>query len=318
MKLSKPFALTGALAALALVAGCAPADASAEGDAITVGTLRGQPHLFSPYFYDEVAEDGLSFEIVLFDSSSDIKNAIVSGSIDFGVTGSASVVSGVAEEQDVRIVASAADGGTRIVASPDIGSVEDLVGTKVGFPLGSTQEILLKRTLEAQGVDPLSDVELVNLPFADMASAYESGQVDAFISAEIGPSIAIGGGAHELLSAYDTEIGRTNIVLATSNSLIASDPDLVQDVVDTHVAAVEHMSDDVDAWAEGLVDEFGLDETVTRTAIENTWPRWQLDDDYLATLEAMSAEMLAFDQVAAEVDPSLLVDTSFVEASAAS
>ena len=318
MKPSKPFTITGALAALALVAGCAPADASAEGDAIKVGTLRAQPHLFSPYFYEEVAEDDRSFEIVLFDSSSDIKNAIVSGSIDFGVTGSASVISGVAEEQDVRIVASAADGGTRIVASPDIESVSELTETKVGFPMGSTQEILLKRTLEAQGLDPLSDVELVNLPFADMASAYESGQIDAFISAEVGPSIAMAGGAHELLSAYDTEIGRTNIVLATSNSLIASDPDLVQDVVDTHVAAVERMSKDATAWADGLVDEFGLDETVTRTALENIWPRWQLDSDYLETLEAMSAEMLAFDQVAAEVDQSLLVDTSFVEQSAAS
>ncbi|MDN3312011.1 ABC transporter substrate-binding protein [Microbacterium oryzae] len=318
MNVTKPLALTGALAAVALVAGCAPAEASAEGGTITVGTLRSQPHLFSPYFYEGVAEDGLEFEIVLFDTSSDIKNAIVSGSIDFGVTGAASVVSGVAEEQDVRIVASAADGGTRIVASPDIETAEDLTGKKVGFPMGATQEILLKRTLEAEGIDPAADVELVNLPFADMAGAYESGQIDAFISAETGPSIAIVGGAHELLSAYDTPIGKTNIVLATSNSLIESDPELVQDVVDTHVAAIEEMSADTQAWADGLVEEFALDPEVTQTAIDNTWARWELDDAYVATLEAMGAEMLAFDQIASEIDPSLLVDTTFVDAASAS
>ena len=318
MNVTKPLALTGALAAVALIAGCAPAEASAEGDTITIGTLRSQPHLFSPYFYEDVAAGGLEFEIVLFDTSSDIKNAIVSGSIDFGVTGAASVISGVAEEQDVRVVASAADGGTRIVASPDIETADDLKGKKVGFPMGATQEILLKRTLEAEGIDPAADVELVNLPFADMAGAYESGQIDAFISAETGPSIAIVGGAHELLSTYDTPIGKTNIVLATSNSLIESDPELVQDVVDTHVAAVEAMAADTGAWADGLVKEFALDPEVTQTAIDNTWARWELDDAYVATLEAMGAEMFAFDQIASEIDPSLLVDTTFVDAASAS
>lgn len=309
-----------AVSALALT-GCASSSSPANADSadsstqtVTIGTLRAQPHLFSPFFYEDFAEDGVDFEIVLFDTSSDIKNAIVSGSVDFGVTGAASVISGVAEKQDVRIVAGAADGGTRIVASKDITDPEDLVGAKVGFPMGATQEILLKRTLEAQGIAPDKDLELINLPFADMATAFSSGQIDAFISAEVGPSIAIEGGAHELMSAYETPIGQTNIVLATSNTLIADDPELVQTIVNTHIAAVEHMSEDTDAWSSGLVDEFALDPAIVDRAIENIWPRWELSDDYLTTLSAMSEEMLAFDQVSAEVDQDLLTDVSFVEA----
>lgn len=304
-----------ALLATATLTGCTTASSAESDDAgttVTIGTLRAQPHLFSPFFYEEFAPEGVDFEIVLFDTSSDIKNAIVSGSVDFGVTGAASVIAGVAEKQDVRIVAAAADGGTRIVATEDITSPEDLVGTSIGFPMGATQEILLKRTLESQGIDPASDVELVNLPFADLAGAFSSGQIDAFISAEVGPSIAIEGGGHELMSAYDTSIGRTNIVLATSNSMIADDPDLVQEVVDTHIAAVDHMAADTDAWAEGLVDEFALDPDVTATAIENIWPTWDLTDDYLSTLQAMGDEMLEFDQVSSAVDAELLTDDSFV------
>lgn len=307
-----------AVAALAL-SGCAsePSSADSEGSdgaqSVTIGTLRAQPHLFSPYYYEELTKEGIAFEIVLFDTSSDIKNAIVSGSVDFGVTGAASVVAGVAEEQDVRIIAGAADGGTRVVATEDITSPEDLIDAKVGFPMGATQEILLKRTLEAEGIDPEQEVELVNLPFADMATAFSSGQIDAFISAEVGPSIAIEGGGHELMSAYDTSIGQTNIVFATSNTLIAADPELVQSVVDTHIAAVDQMAENTDAWSDGLVEEFALDPAIVDLAIENIWPRWDLDDDYLATLSAMSEEMLAFDQVSAEVDQDLLTDTSFVE-----
>lgn len=312
-------ALVGVAAAAlaATAAGCAVDSAGAEANAgadgaITVGTLRAQPHLFTPYRYAEFAPEGTEVEVVLFDTSTDIKNAVVSGSIDFGVTGASSVISGVAEGQDVTIVASSADGGTRIVASPEIETPDDLVGASVGYPMGATQEILLKRTLEAEGIDPLSDVELVNLPFADMAAAYASGQIDAFISAETGPSIAITEGAHELMSAYETPIGRTNIVLATRASLAESDPDLVQSVVDMHVAASDDLAGDPSGWATGLVDEFSLDQDVVDAAIENIWPRWELDDAYVATLDAMSAEMAEFDQIADEADIDALVDASFV------
>ncbi|MGO1768493.1 MAG: ABC transporter substrate-binding protein [Microbacterium sp.] len=311
-------AAVAAATLIAGAAGCAVDGASAggtssSGDAITVGTLRAQPHLFTPYRYADFAPDGVDVEVVLFDTSTDIKNAVVSGSVDFGVTGASSVISGVAEGQDVTIVASSADGGTRIVASPEIESPEDLVGTKVGYPMGATQEILLKRTLEAEGIDPLSDVELVNLPFADMATAYSSGQIDAFISAETGPSIAITEGAHELMSAYDTPIGRTNIVLATRASLAADDPETVQSVVDMHVKASEHLAEDTEDWASGLVDEFSLDQDVVDAAIGNIWPRWEIDEEFIATLEAMNDEMAAFDQIASEADVDELVDASFVD-----
>lgn len=312
--------LTLGAAATALTAcsvDSAPADSGSEAGTVTVGTLRAQPHLYTPSFYEDFSDD-IDFEIVLFDTSTDIKNAIVSGSIDFGVTGAASVVSGVAQGEGVTIVASSADGGTRIVAAEHVGSVEDLAGATIGYPMGATQEILLKRTLEANGIDPAEDVELVNLPFSDMAGALSSGQVDAFISAEVGPSIAIEAGAHELLSAYDTPILRTNIVLATSTSLIGSDPELVQAVVDTHIAATDHMAANTDEWADGLVADYSLDASVVATAIENIWPRWQLDDEWLAGLDAMNTEMLEFGQISQAADPEALVTTTFVDAAAGS
>ncbi|MCB7135315.1 ABC transporter substrate-binding protein [Cellulosimicrobium marinum] len=316
MPLKKHALALGAAGALVLsLSACSTGSAeSAEDGTVTVGTLRAQPHLFTPFLYESFAPEGLEFEVVLFDSSTDIKNAVVSGSVDFGVTGASSVLSGISQGQDVTVVASSADGGTRIVASEGVETPEDLVGKKVGYPMGATQEILLKQTLDAAGIDPATDVELVNLPFAEMANAYGSGQIDAFISAEIGPSVAIEAGAHELMSPYETGIGRTNIVLATTGALVEENPDLVQQVVDTHAAATEHLLADPDAWASGLVEEFGLDEAVVRTAIENIWPRWEIDAAYQATLEAMNDEMVAFDQLGAPADPAALTDTTFTDA----
>jgi len=130
----------------------------------------------------------------------------------------------------------------------------------------------------------------------------------------VGPSVAIQNGAHDLVSPYDTSIGKTNIVLATKASTASDDPDLVQKVVDVHAAATEYELAHADEWVRGLVDDFGLDQAVVETAIANIWPRWDIDDAYVATLQGMSDEMTAFGQIPAKADLTKLVTTKFVDA----
>lgn len=312
----KPLSLAVLATAAAALSACGSVEASpSESGVVKVGTLRAQPHLYTPYLYSDFAPEGLEYEIVLFDTSTDIKNAVVSGSVDFGVTGVPSALAGQSAGQDVRIIASSADGGTRIAGDTDIESVEDLKGKKIGYPMGASQEILLKLTLENNGIDPEIDVELVNLPFADMANAWESGQIDAMSSAEIGPSIAVQAGAHDIVSPYDTPVGRVNIGLITTGELIESDADLVQDVVDTHIQATEHLNEDTQAWVDGMVAEFDVDASVLETATENIWPRYSLDEEYQSQVHALAAEMVAFDQLESEPAEELVFDTTFVEAS---
>lgn len=281
---------------------------------VKVGTLKGQPHLYQPYFYDEFLPEDVEVEIVLFDTSPDIKNAVVSGAIDIGVAGVPAALSGIAAGQEIAVIASAADGGSGLVGDPDITSVQDLVGRTVGYPQGASQEILLRLTLAEHGVD-IDDLELVNLPFSDMANALASGQIDAFSSAELGPSIAIQAGAHSIASPYETAVGKVNIGLFATRALISSDPELVQTVVDAHIQAVEHMTAETEEWAAGVVETFGLDRAVVDTAIANIWPRWSLDEEYQAQVEALASEMNALGYLPSAPAAADVFDTTFVEAS---
>ncbi|WP_250448337.1 ABC transporter substrate-binding protein [Actinotalea sp. C106] len=310
-------AAAAALALTATVAGCSTASAG-DGDGgetttVTVGTLKGQPHLFHPFFYEELAAEGVEFEVIQFDTSPDIKNAVVSGSVDFGVTGVPAALSGVAVGEDVKVVASAADGGTGIVGLPEIDGVEDLAGRTVGYPQGASQEILLRLTLEAHGVE-IDDLELVNLPFSDMANALASGQIDAFSSAELGPSIAKQDGAVDVVDPYETPVGRVNIGLVTTQRMIDEDPETVQAVVDTHVAATEHMVDNPEEWADAVVEQFGLDAAVVETALGNIWPRWELDAEYRDQVTALTEEMHALGYLDAAPSAEDVFDTTFVDA----
>lgn len=293
-----------------------PAGGGDRADVVKVGTLRGQPHLFHPFFYERFAPEGTAVDVVVFDSSPDIKNALVSRAIDFGVAGVPAFLAGSAAGQDVRLVASAADGGTGIVAAPGIESVDDLRGQKVGFPLGSSQEILLRLTLARLGLDPGRDVQLVNLPFSDMAKALATGQISAFASAELGPATAIEAGAHSLVSPYDTPVGRVNIGLATTQRTIDAKPELVQKIVDTHVRTAEFMDADRDAWHGGVVEEFGLNPAVAATAIANIWPRSDLSADYRSQVAALTRQMVVLGQIPVEPDLGEFVDDSFLKESA--
>lgn len=300
------------LTAATALAGCATESSGEEAaETIKIGTLKGQPHLMHPYFYADVDSE-YEYEIVLFDTSPDIKNAVVSGAVDAGIAGIPSAIAGVAAGQDVVLVAAAADGGSGIVGREGLTSLEDLAGLKVGYSKGSSQEILLRLSLSAAGLDPEADVELVNLPFADMAAALEAERIDAFSSAEIGPATALQNGAVTVASPYDTPIGAVNIGLYVSGKTIDEQPELVTDLVATHAAATDHMAANPDAWVTRLVDTFGVDRVIAEQAITNIWLTWQLDEEYLGQVGALIEQMHAHAQI--DVAPAVtdLVNTDFV------
>ncbi|GGL32601.1 ABC transporter substrate-binding protein [Nocardia jinanensis] len=303
------------LLAIAGLTGCIATPDSVGGDsgAIRIGTLRGQPHLYAPYFMQRFAPEHTTYEIVLFENSPDIKNALASGAIDMGVLGAPAMLSGIAAEQDVQIIASAADGGSGFVGSPQIRTPEELRGKRIGFPAGSSQEIALKLTLRAHGLDPDTDVQLVNLAYSDMASAYTAGRVDAFLSAEMGVSIARQAGAHQIVSPYETPIGATNIILGGNGRFLGEHPDRARDTVQTFARAIDFMKSDRAAWAAGLVETFGLDRAVTDIAIDNVRLRWELDDEYRQRVAELARQMVDFDQLPAAPDMSKVFRTEFLE-----
>lgn len=294
-------------------------DLAGEDRSVAVGVLR-QPHLSHPLFYGDHLPANVDLEVIPFASSTEIKNAVVSGDLDFGVTGITSALQGAAAGEPVVVVAGAADGGSSIVAGADSGieGVEDLEGKRIGYVPASAQDILLRLTLQDAGLDPASDVELVNVGFADMPGALAGGDIDAFSGAEVGPSQAIVAGDATLVThPYDTAMGRINISLVTSQSVIDDDPELVQAMVDVHARATEAMAGDNEAWAAEVESAYGFSPDALDMAIDNIFLEWQVDDGYIAEVEVLGQQQLALGQIEAEPDYAAFVDPSFVQALAA-
>ncbi|MGY2079870.1 ABC transporter substrate-binding protein [Modestobacter sp. SYSU DS0657] len=291
----------------------AAAGGSGETQTVTIGTLRGQPHFYAPFLYEEHAVDGVEFEVVTLDSTPALSDALVAGTVDFAITGMTSTISSIAEDRDLTIVASAADGGWGFLGGEGIETIDDLVGKTVGYVQGSAPEVALRLMLAENDIDP-ADLELVSVPAAEMASAFTSGSVDAFFGVEIGVSLAEAAGGTEIADPYSTEIGRVNIGLATTGELVADDPELVQAVVDTHAATTAYMSDNVDEWLPEMVSEFGGDQEVLESALENFWLRSDLSEEYQDQVEALAGQMADLELIDDAPPIADIVDPQFAPA----
>ncbi len=304
-----------AVASVLILSACSSGDTTpassdaAETVTVKIGTLRGQPHFYQPFLYDDHAVDGVKFEVVTLDTTPALSDALVSGSIDFAISGVTPTISSIAQGRDLKIIASAADGGSGFIRNGE-SSLDELVGKKIGIVQGSAQEVALRLLIDEAGLTP-EDFELSVIPVPEMASAFIAGDIDAFMGVEIGVSIAKNAGGTEVVDPYSTPIGKVNIGLVTTGKLIEENPELVQKVVDTHAATTAYMADNIEEWLPGMVEEFGGDEDVFTSALANFWLRSDLSDEYVGQLSALAEAMASIGLIPTTPTGDDIVDTSF-------
>ena len=91
--------------------------AHAEDKVLKVGTLK-LIHGISAYFYEKFAPPGYTVEVIPFESPTDGKNAVLTGTVDTCIHGIAAFILGAAAGEPVVIVANANNGGMVIRERP--------------------------------------------------------------------------------------------------------------------------------------------------------------------------------------------------------
>src|ERR1700761_5770194 len=149
--------------------------ANAEDEVLRVGTLK-LIHGITPYFYEKFAPPGYKIEVIPFESPTDGKNAVLTGTVDTCIHGIASFLLGAAAGEPIVLVAGATNRGMAIVADAksDIKTIKDLKGKRVAITPGSTQEVVILERLKAEGMT-VADIQPIRLSFSDMAGALARG-----------------------------------------------------------------------------------------------------------------------------------------------
>lgn len=196
--------------------------------------------------------EGLDVELKGLGDGPVIQQAVAGGEIDVAYVGAPPVYQWAARGLDARILAKVNYGQAALVAKAD-GPVWDLAGLKgrkvAGVAKGSGMDVLLRGFVlgEKAGLDPDADVQLSQLPVANMNGALDRGIVDAAFMWEpfVSQSVLRGAGrvvldVNEVLPGYPWYV-----VAAPMPTLEARPDDLVR-LLRAHAKAIAFLNEHPD------------------------------------------------------------------------
>jgi NitT/TauT family transport system substrate-binding protein len=302
------FALLGALSLLV-----AAPNANADDKVLRVGTLK-LIHGITPYFYEKFAPPGYKVEVVPFESPTDGKNAVLTGTVDTCIHGIASFLLGAAAGEPVVIVAAATNRGMGIIADAksDIKTIKDLKGKRVAIAPGSTQEVVILERLKTEGMT-VRDIQPIRLSFSDMPAALARGDIDAYVGAEPGPGISLANGTGRLVEyPYSTSIGSLNMILSTSEKMIKENPERLKLIVEMHKKATDYAMAHPEEMVEVAIQKLGQQRKSIELAVPNVELTWKIDNDFIERAKAYSELMVEKKQVRQAPDMAHAITEQFM------
>jgi len=251
-----------------------------------------------------------------FTNPADQKTALLAGSLDMTGTTLAHAIQSAVMGQPVVVVAALCNKASALVVRKDgpVQTVADLKGRKIGYVPGTMHEILLRETLQRNGLSPENDVTLVRVDFFDMGTALAKGAIDAFLSGEPFPTLAVDQGFGKILSYpyYGESVGTINAGMLVTREMIEKHPDIVQKLVNAHAQATENLNRNQQQWLERAAT-FGTPLRILEQAAPNMQLAWFMDDDFVQKAKALGERMQALGVIDHQPDYNMLFDLQFVK-----
>jgi NitT/TauT family transport system substrate-binding protein len=281
---------------------------------IKVGTWK-TAQTIQPFFYEMFIPQNERVTVYAFTNPADQKVALLAGSLHMCGTTLAHAIHSASLGQPVVVVAALCNKSSALVVRKGgpVKEVKDLKGKNIGYVPGTMHEILLRETLTRHGLSPDKDVRLIRVDFFDMGMALARGGIDAFLSGEPFPSLAVDQGYGEILSYpyYDQSVGTINAGVMVTRKTILHNPELVQRLVLTHAGATDYLKSHSDKWLE-RASAFGTPLRVLEKAAPNMELAWKMDAGFVVRARALGERMQSLGLISKQPDYDELFDLSFV------
>jgi NitT/TauT family transport system substrate-binding protein len=290
-----------------------PLRASAGGP-VRIGTWK-TPQTIQPFFYDRFLPESMKSQVFSFTNPADQKTALLAGSLDMCGTTLVHAIYSASAGQPVVVVAALCNKSSALVvkkAGP-VRSEADLKGKTIGYVPGTMHEILLRETLTRNGISAQTDVRMIRVDFFDMATALAGGSIDAFLSGEPFPTLAVTQGYGRILSYpyFDDSVGTINAAMIVTRSGIEMRPGMVAELVLAHARATDYLTGHPNEWLKRAA-EFGTPIEVLNVAAPNMELAWEMDEAFIQRAEALGARMQQLGMIDRQPDYDRLFDLSFV------
>jgi len=227
---------------LALTAGSAQA-----AEVVRLGNLRQAHHVAVAAMQERCRRFGLEVRERVFATPADLFWSMSKGELDLAASPATAAIAERAHGGRILVVAGLGRGGARLVGRTDLPlrAVGDLKGHRVGVTRGDAAELLLLAELYRARLTwserPGLDVQIVDLPAAELNLALQRKEIDAMCQAEPQATQALDAGfGTELQYPYDTRLGEPVRVLVMTERLRAERPAAAARVLECLLEATRH------------------------------------------------------------------------------
>lgn len=216
--------------------------------------------------------------------------AMQSGDLDVIYVCTSPLLPSLFKGLDGKVVAAVNDNGSNLVFKSGLNysGPMSLRGLSIAtFPPGTAQDILLKKWLTDGGVN-ISEVNINPMGPGDAVKAISTGKADAVFLPHPGPAIIeMDGNGKSVVASGEMWPKHACCGIAVSGKLIRDYPQLVDQIVKTHIKATDYINANPLVAARIYSNRTGQDEKMAEYSIKS-WDGNYISDPYLlinSTLE---------------------------------
>lgn len=281
-----------------------------------VATYRGQ----DSYFVEDAGTANTPYKVEYseFAGGNLIVEALASGSLDVGGMSEIPPIFSIQSHRQPRLIAVLqGDVNNQVFLIPKdskVESVGQLRGKRVGYVRSTTSHYFLIKALKEQGLS-MNDITAVALTPQDGFSAFQSGQLDAWVIYGVFIQLAkFRSGARVL---------KTALGYLSGNYLIAARPaaleeplrkQAIQDYIQRQARTLEWINDNPEPWAAKSAQLLGVDKAVFLDMYNNRSQPSQIiavNDQAIASQQAVADLFFDAGVLSERLDVSPLWDRSF-------
>jgi ABC-type nitrate/sulfonate/bicarbonate transport system substrate-binding protein len=331
MRFSKVAAVAAALISTAVVAACSSGGSASSAGAGSAASPAAKPTivLAAPECAHCLAMallpsqmPGYNVKFETFSTLTALTAGLASGAIDVGQIDYTGLVSFIDKGLPIVAVSGEVNGGSDFVLAPsDKLAADDWTAFKAlvakdkaaGSPLkiasqfGTVQDIELRLELPKYGIDPSTDVDLVNVPYQGMAQALHSGSVQAAIPVQpFAAAITNGGFGVHFAYPYNQAAGNLTNVVVVSKNFLAQHPDEVAAITKGMTSLVAYLKTPAGqtAWASAVEKYTGTSAADVKTALAQLTPDINMP---FSQIQAISSAMYAQKLITSDLSKSTLL-----------